>query len=161
MSDADEGDVEETRDVPNRVRSLHATIETAIEKAGSSGWSSKFSSSDVQEWSDADLPDRTLRRALHDAVALGWIEKDRQKWRPAERAEQHAPEEEPTPNGFAGRQNSDDAWHIMAGSNESLCGVRMEFYLNDDAERERIGHMADDDSEIRAVDLCNDCLGLN
>lgn len=155
-------DVEETRDVPNRVRSLHWVIEKSIRQAEKrSSWSQKFASSDVQDLADDDLPNRTLRRALHDAVALGWIEKDTQRWRPAERAENHAPEPEPTPNGWVARANPDDAWHLQTNGREVVCGAEIDTYAIDgDAEKERIGQFADDDSEIRAVDLCNDCLGI-
>lgn len=158
MSDADEAGVEE-RDIPNRVRSLHWVIEEAIEQAEGSSYRQRFTSTDVQERADTDLPNRTLRRALHDAVALGWIEQKRQQWKPGERAEEHAPEEEPTPKSEIGRANPSDKWHLMQSHNETMCGAELNYYdLDSDGEREQWTGFSTPD--IHVEDLCRDCLGL-
>jgi hypothetical protein len=82
MSDADADD----RDLPARVEALDAVIETARSKVGKSSWYRRFGTSDVARNVDGDVSNRTIRRALNDATALGWVEKSRNEWQPAERA---------------------------------------------------------------------------
>lgn len=80
-------------EVPSRQRGLDAAIRTAIEKANeSSRWHRTFSSDRVQKNAEGDVPDRTMRRALHDARHLGWIEKKRNKWAPGPQAESYESE---------------------------------------------------------------------
>jgi sulfite reductase beta subunit-like hemoprotein len=88
-----ESDTDAAEEVSSRQRGLDAAIRYAIEQAGeSSRWRREFSSDAVQRKAEGDVPDRTMRRALHDARHLGWIEKKRNKWAPGERAERYQSE---------------------------------------------------------------------
>lgn len=163
MSESDDAE-EIERDIPNRVLGLHASIEKAVAKAEeTSSYRQKFESSDVQRGQYRDLPDRTLRRAMKDAEALGWIEKKRQQWRPGEKAEQYVVEPEPEPSGHIAREGPEadgHEWHLLASQHgDPVCGEKLDQYLNDDYE----SYHKDDDEVRQVVKLqavCDDCLGI-
>lgn len=84
-------------DVPARLVALDAAIRVAIEKSQeSSRWYRRFSTSDVESELQADVSSRTVRRALQNAHALGWVTRPRPraKYQPGDRAEQFQPTEE-------------------------------------------------------------------
>lgn len=80
----------ELEELPARSVALDAVIRVAIAKNGASRFRSRFTSEDVREQLQADVSDRTIRRALKDAEALEWVEKrspNARKWRPGPAAE--------------------------------------------------------------------------
>lgn len=78
-------------DVSARVAAFDAAVRRAIEEANDDSWSyrSGFETSDVARAIDQDVSERTVRRALHDAAALGWVRDQRQKWKAGPRAEEY------------------------------------------------------------------------
>ncbi|GGL70224.1 hypothetical protein [Halocalculus aciditolerans] len=75
---------------------LEAAIRTAMEQERSRRWHPTVNVPDVRERLEAKVSDRTIRRALQDARALGWVSKrhDRStKFEPGEKAEVFGPDE--------------------------------------------------------------------
>lgn len=92
MSDAEQkADEDALEDVPARVLAFDAAVRVAVEKAPeTSRWYRTFTSKVVESKLDGDASSRTIRRAIKDAEALGWVQKPRptaQKWEPGPRAE--------------------------------------------------------------------------
>jgi hypothetical protein len=81
-------DEQAEREIPARVAVVEAAIRVVVEDLGT-GWRGKFSGDDVRRQMDRDASDRTIRRGLKDAAALGWVEDRRQGWRAGDRAEQY------------------------------------------------------------------------
>jgi hypothetical protein len=77
-----------------RSAAFDAAVRVAIRQAHDpTGWSSRFSTSDVMQELAAETTERTVRRALKDAEALGWVDDRRDRWAPGDRAEQFEPVE--------------------------------------------------------------------
>jgi len=81
------------RSIPARSAAVEAGVRVAIDRAQKSGWSSRFETADVRAEISQDVSERTVRRALKDLAAMGWVEDRRHKWQPGERAEQYQPSE--------------------------------------------------------------------
>lgn len=71
-----------------RSRALDAVITAALCESEARG-PDYFDLHDVRRHLQADATDRTLRRAVDDAVGLGWVEKSNRRGRyvPSDRAE--------------------------------------------------------------------------
>lgn len=80
-------------DPASRSVALEAVIRTALERAEeSSRFRRKFTSEDVAGDVDGDTTVRTVRRAMKDAEALGWVASKNwgNEWTPGEKAEAFA-----------------------------------------------------------------------
>lgn len=62
-------------DPASRSVALDAVIRLAVEKVGKSSWYQTIQSPAVEKHADGDTSSRTVRRAMKDAEAMGWIEK--------------------------------------------------------------------------------------
>lgn len=83
-------------DRPARSVALDAVIRIAVEKSDSSlyRYQQRFTSDDVLDRADADISKRTVRRALKDGEALGWVKKPKHanEWKSGRRAKEIAGE---------------------------------------------------------------------
>lgn len=59
----------------SRSVALEAVIRVAIQKANGSGWRTDVLSPQVIREADGETSERTVRRAMKDAEALGWVQK--------------------------------------------------------------------------------------
>lgn len=76
------------REIPARVAVVEAAVRVVIEDLGT-GWRGKFRYDDVRQQMDREVSDRTIRRGLKDAAAMGWVKDRRQGWGPGPLAEQY------------------------------------------------------------------------
>lgn len=88
----DEGGLE---DVPARSIAFDAVVRTAVDRAGeSSSYRRRFGTGRVERALEGEVSTRTVRRALKDAEALGWVTKGYGDWRPGDRAKALLPDED-------------------------------------------------------------------
>lgn len=84
-------DQEALEELPARTLAFDAVVRTAVEKAEeTSRWRRRFDSGAVRVALESEVSDRTIRRAMKGAEALGWIEKPRstaKEWEAGPRAE--------------------------------------------------------------------------
>lgn len=89
MVESETGDLDA---VAARSVALEAAIRVAVDYAERSGrWTKRFETADVMRETptSADVSELTVRRALNDAQALGWVSKpwkNAQEWSPDEKA---------------------------------------------------------------------------
>lgn len=84
---------EVTREIPARVAVVEAAIRVVVEQKGTS-WGDRFSADDVRAEMQQDASDRTIRRGLKDAAAMGWVDDRRQGWRYGDLADEYQRVEE-------------------------------------------------------------------
>ena len=79
----------------SRSVALDAVIRVAVEKVDASSWRQKIKSPAVETRVEGETSSRTIRRAMKDAEAMGWIEKKNygNEFVPGPRAEELAGED--------------------------------------------------------------------
>jgi hypothetical protein len=85
----EDGTMSDLEDLSARSLAFDAVVRTAVEKAQSDYmYRRRFSSKTVLANADTEVSKRTVRRALKDAEALGWVKKKSNEWAPGRRADQ-------------------------------------------------------------------------
>ena len=84
-------------EVSARVLAFDAVVRTAIEHTGKARWSRTFKTGAVTSKIDGEVSERTVRRALHDAHSLGWVDRGAarsRRWTPGPLAERYEEKED-------------------------------------------------------------------
>jgi ribosomal protein L40E/rubrerythrin len=168
MSEAESGDEDALEDVPARVLAFDATIRAAVEKAPeTSRWHRRFTSRFVKRKLDGEASDRTIRRAMKDAEALGWVEKKRPtatKWEPGPRAEEISGEagaDDLVDDEDDGGVDGDDvAWWCKYCETATVAGERPESCEGCGVEGSGLEPLGDVGGLLAApskVTVCTDC----